>query len=166
MLLGVEWRSSAEDDKEVRADDERAVKAGDSEVRADGAGDAIPGDSGVGNEEGPATACNAEFDCAREGGSDVRSDAVSTSARSSISPPPVTSLGAVGATSSASSSLSSESSFFCVTAYTPRRVRRSFRFSPDFLGLSEPDSLESKSESRSESESSSESELIGGSSSV
>jgi hypothetical protein len=165
LLLGVEGRSSA-DDKEVRADDERAVIAGDNEVRADGAGDAIPGVSGVGNEEGPATACNAELDCALEFGSDVSSEALSTSATSSISPPPTTSFGMVA--SSTSLSLSSESSSSIgITAYTPRRVRRSFRFSPDFFrSPSELDSFESESESKSESESDSESELIGGSSSV
>jgi hypothetical protein len=102
LLFGVEGRSSA-DDKEVRADDERVVIAGDKAVRADGAGDAI---SGVGNEEGPATA---ELDCPREGGNDVRSEAVSTSASSSISPPAAASF-KTGTTSSASLSLSSESS--------------------------------------------------------
>lgn len=169
LLLEVEGTSSA-DDREVRADDERAVIAGDSAVRAEGAGDAIPGVSGVGREEGPATAWRAELDCARDGGSDVRSEAESTSATSSISPPPTTSFGAEGrgrAASSASLSLSSESSPSGITAYTPRRVRRSFRFSPGFLrSPSELDSFESESDSKSEPESDSESELIGGSSSV
>lgn len=97
--------------------------------------------------------------------SDVNSDPVSSSAMSSISPSP---CGVPTGSSSSSLSLSSLSfSLGLVTAYTPRRVRRSLMFKSGFFsGRSLSASLEDVSESESESdpEPELESELDSGSS--